>query len=203
MGCPVSSTQPFGVYLGDILSFPNGYVATVRSVITFDDKYVDVAGFIVLGDTSLVVTVPHSGHVCEVFVPVQQDLSLLGTPRSLKSGVARYWPSHLPGVSGAMGELRWSLQRLDSSPTLAMCLTRDVVSTVFLPVGTVPQQQIRHIAVGARTGSEAPVVRHSGELVPTILPNQPTPSIYREMPTNRFVGANNATTNQVFVPQLN
>lgn len=99
--------------LGDLVTLPDGRSLSVRARVSLPSPEGSMAGFLILGELELLLSMPHRLHApFGVYIPISYLPDYAADAKSVFEGVTSYWSPHLPAISGAMGELAWRVLRV-------------------------------------------------------------------------------------------
>jgi hypothetical protein len=162
----MEATAPLSnVSLGDVVTLPDGRAHSVRALATWRFPVEDIAGFVLLGEMSLLLDIPVSGRPLDVYIPVDKMSTPPSSVQSVCDGVVRYWSPHLPSISGALPELSYrvlsSVTRLDP----VFVLYREEEAIMFVRAGQLKLESLRTHRM-PRSTSEQSADRHSATLTP-------------------------------------
>lgn len=151
--------------LGDVLTTPDGQTSTVRAVEPqLACEVGALSGFVLAGEigpTAVLLGLPATdAEPVALYVPLDQVPPHARGATEVLSGVISYWSPHLPGMSGAMGELGYKVCVVpgSSDPMVLMWRGRELVVFVKSSVCSPDAVRVQPMAVDARR-SEVDVER--------------------------------------------
>lgn len=123
--------------LGDIVTLGVGHALTVRGVEQNLAVIVgNMAGFVLLGEIgpqAALLSIPPDNHSpISVYTPLEEIPPHARSAVPLCSGVISYWAPHLPGFSGAQGELGYKVAKVHGSLDPMVLIWRREERVVFL-----------------------------------------------------------------------
>lgn len=133
----MTSESLFTAQLGDIVSLPDGRRSTVRAVHRKLGMTVgSMAGFVLAGEIgpfcALLSLPPAPSMPIGVYVPVPRVPPYAKDATEVLSGVISYWAPHVPGFSGAMGELGFKVASVRGQVEPMVLLWRGEELVVFV-----------------------------------------------------------------------
>lgn len=102
------------LHLGDILCLPDGRTNSVRAVMARLPNIVgSMSGFVLAGEIgpdAVLLSLPASpGSPIVLYSPLDRVPAHAADAIEVVSGIVTYWSPHVPGVSGAMGQLGYKV----------------------------------------------------------------------------------------------
>jgi len=169
------------VALGDIVILPDGSARTARCRGELPAAQGAVAGFLIVGEMELLLTLPTdaSGPV-DVYVPLGYVPDRLHAAQLVAEGAARYWAPHLPGVSGAMGELLFRVVRAPGSIDLSFLLYRGAELVVYTRSTFAWSQDLAVEFLPRSDRSEGEIQRFASTVAPSPAIPRPQPATPQE-----------------------
>lgn len=176
VGAPAGNLLINEINLGDILTLQTGEELTIRAIANYGQMLSGVSGFLVLGECKYILTINNSrtSHLYKNSSPVPLHKST----KLLIEGSMRYWSNHLPGVSGAMGELQFRMMEVPGNIKPWFYLYRGPERILFKPEKEYDLDSLKVMLMPRSSGQEeVDVVRHAVVIAPlTIeLPFGPEP----------------------------
>jgi hypothetical protein len=169
--------------LGDLVTLPDGRSLTMRACVPLGSPVRSLGGFIIAGELTVLLGVaPAVGAPVTVYLPGR--LHPGARTRSEREGATRYWAPHLPGTTGAMGELLWRVITVEGHADPAVVVFRGSEAIPFVRTGEANPADLHILRLARNTGVEGDVERHSSVVVPIGTPLQ-TPDLYRTLVGDR------------------
>jgi hypothetical protein len=162
--------------LGDIVSLPDGREQTVRAMEqSLATPVGQMAGWVLAGEvgpqaTLLAVPSQPNGEVV-LYTPLEDVPPSARSANTVVEGVVSYWAPHLPGLSGAMGELGYKVCSIRASREPMVLLWRGREMVVFVKSAVADPDNLRYLFLQRDpNATERDVTRHSATVVK---PGQP------------------------------
>jgi hypothetical protein len=168
-----------GVALGDIVSLPDGRAYTARSRVSLPMPVGTMAGFIILGELDVLLSLPPTVRSpVNVYVPVPRLPEYAKGKRALTvyQGATRYWSPHLPAVGGAMGELLYRVLEVRAQLDPIVLVYRGEELIVFVKASYAWPQDLRVESMDRGVDNEIAVARFAAvvgapeHLAPDVVP---------------------------------
>jgi hypothetical protein len=125
-----------------------------------------MAGFVLLGELELVLSVPSvAGAAVGVYLPIERFPVPTVHTRCASEGAARYWAPHLPAVGQAMGEIYYRVIEVRGSVDPVVVVYRGPDAVVFVRTGYAWDADLRVTALPRDDRHEGiDVVRHAADV---------------------------------------
>lgn len=164
--------------LGDLVELPDGRSATVRAVMArLSHPVGPMSGFVLAGEIgpqAVLLGLPAvvGGQVL-VYAALDRVPAHAMDAVEVTSGVMTYWAPHLPGMSGAMGQLGFKVcaVRGQNEPMVLVWRGRELV--VFVLAGVCSPAEVSVQALRRDSATEAPVTRVAAAVT---TPDRATPA---------------------------
>lgn len=141
-----------GVELGDEVRLPDGRLTTVRAVEReLSHPVGTMAGFVLAGEVgpgaALLGMPPSPDGAVTLYAPLDSVPAHARSAREVVAGVVAYWAPHLPGLSGAMGELGYKVCVVRGSvdPMVLVWRGRELVVFIRSAVADPGLLRVRHL----------------------------------------------------------
>lgn len=152
--------------LGDVVVLPDGRALTLRARASLPTTVGSMAGFVILGELELMLSVPSSiASPLLVYVPVSKLPPAAARARTAYEGVANYWAPHLPGLRGAMGELLFRVVEVRGSVDPIVIVYRGPEAVVFIRASMVYPNDLSVLTMRRDADSDVDVPRHAAVVV--------------------------------------
>lgn len=197
---PVSSyVSLVDVDLGDIVTLPDGRELTVRArVVPIAEVVGSMTGFVLAGEigpNAALLSVPsRPDGPTIIYAPLDHVPSFARDAQPVCEGAMSYWAPHLPGFSGAMGELTYRVCRIRGHVEPMILVWRGNELVVFLRSSTTPAHTLQYLLMPRSADTEIDVIRTAavvhGADEHIGVPLQPTraPERVPALPGRRFRG---------------
>lgn len=166
------------VALGDLVTLPDGRSLSVRCRVSLPVPEGQMAGFVILGELELLLSLPRSASApFSVYVPITYLPDYAEGARSVFEGVASYWSPHLPAMSSAMGELAWRVLRVRNRPDPLVLVYRGSEMVVFVKASEAAGSDLSVLAMSRDGSSDGHVVRQQALVTspyPAAVPQAPS-----------------------------
>jgi hypothetical protein len=160
--------------LGDIVTLADGRSLTVRAHVALTLPVGVMAGFILLGEMELLLSVPAiAGAPFAVYLPVERFPSSPQHARSAAEGATRYWSPHLPALGQAMGEVFYRVVEVRGTTDPVVIVYRGPEAIVFVRSGFTWGGELDIVAMPRDPANEdVDVVRHAADVsvIPAYVP---------------------------------
>jgi hypothetical protein len=160
--------------LGDIVTLADGRSLSVRAHVSLTIPVGVLAGFLLLGEMELVLSVPAlSGAPFAVYLPVERFPAPSAHSRSAAEGATRYWAPHLPALGQAMGEIYYRIVEVRGTTDPVVIIYRGPEAVVFVRSGFTWGGDLDVMEMPRDPSNEdVEVVRHSADVsvVPAYVP---------------------------------
>lgn len=188
------------VDLGDIVALPDGRELTVRArVVPLEKTVGSMYGFVLAGEigpNAVLLSVPaRTDGPTVIYSPLDHVPAFARDAQPVCEGAMSYWAPHLPGFSGAMGELTYRVCRIRGHVEPMVLVWRGNELVVFIKSSVTPAHTLRYLLMPRSEDSEVAVVRHASIVrdAPTAPTQQPapparTPERVPVLPGRRFRG---------------
>jgi hypothetical protein len=125
---------PFSdIELGDIVALPDSRSVTSRGKVMLPQPVGSMAGFVVCGELEMLLSVPTSAFASvAVYTPVAELPVDASRCRVAAEGSFRYFAPHLPGLTGAMGELLYRVLEVRGMVDPVVCIWRGNEVIIFV-----------------------------------------------------------------------
>lgn len=163
----VDNTPLAGLALGDIITLPDGRDLTVRSLVSLTQPVGSMAGFVLLGELELLLSIPSLlGAPDGVYLPIERFPVPTSNTRCASEGAARYWAPHLPALGQAMGEIYYRVIEVRGSIDPVVVIYRGPEAVVFVRTGYTFDGELRITALRRDPSNEnVDVDRHAADVV--------------------------------------
>jgi hypothetical protein len=175
------------VQLGDLITLPNGRAVTARARVTLEFPIHEMAGFIICNELEVLLATPSTtrGPV-SVYTPVDHMPYPKEHLREVAAGATRYWAPHLPGLTGAMGELLFRVFEVRGSVDPVVVVYRGEELVVFIKASYAFGEDLKVSYMPRSNDNDLDVTRHAAvvddpSLVPDPLTSTPRRSLYDQM----------------------
>jgi hypothetical protein len=151
--------------LGDVVTLPDGRPLTIRACVPLEAPVRSMGGFALAGELSALLSVaPTPGSPVLVYLPGR--LHPGARTRAEREGAARYWAPHLPGTTGAMGELLWRVVTVEGHVDPAVIVFRGSEVIPFLRTGEAHPGDLHIMRLRRDAGVDVDVDRTAAVVVP-------------------------------------
>jgi len=170
--------------LGDVVTLPDGRSLTLRASVPLSEPVRSMGGFLVAGElTALLSVPPTSGAPVLVYLPGR--LHPGSRTHSEREGATRYWAPHLPGVTGAMGELLWRVVTVEGHADPAVIVFRGNEAVPFVRTAVANPSDLHVLRLRRDATVNADVTRSAAVVVPLGSPQPNSDELYRTMVGDR------------------
>lgn len=126
--------------LGDIVRLPDGRSLAVRACERKLPHIVsDLRGWVLVGELgpqASILSIPATpSDQVRLFMALEDVPARLGQTRKQVEGKVSYWAPHLPGVSGAMGQLAYAIHSIRGTDEVMILVWRGEELIVFVESG--------------------------------------------------------------------
>jgi len=166
--------------LGDLVTLPDGTFLTVRSI----ERQLQVPvgsmhGFVLggeIGPQATMLSVPSGPRgTVYLYTPVESVPAGVTGVQQACWGVISYWAPHLPGLSGALGELTYRVFRIRGQVEPLVIVWRGEERIVFVRSGAATPDELEFLRMQVdEATTEHRVVRHTARV--TNPANVPAPA---------------------------
>jgi hypothetical protein len=172
--CMIDDASISSLSLGDIVTLADGRSLSVRAHVTLTVPVGVMAGFLLLGEMELVLSVPTlSGAPFAVYLPVERFPAPTEHSRSAAEGATRYWAPHLPALGQAMGEIYYRVVEVRGTTDPVVIVYRGPEAVVFVRSGFTWGGDLDVMAMPRDPSNEdTAVTRHAADVsvVPAYVP---------------------------------
>jgi hypothetical protein len=157
--------------LGDIVVLPDGRAMTVRSRVDLPSVVGSMSSFVIAGELEVLLSAPaRNDSPILVYVPIDYLPETARNAVVAYEGVTNYWAPHLPGVSGAMGELLFRVVSLRGAIDPIVIVYRGPEVIVFIRATYADSKEFKVLYMRRDVDTDMTLDRHAGVVSPATIP---------------------------------
>jgi hypothetical protein len=150
------------VALGDLVTLPDGRRLTARARVSLPVPEGTMAAFIICGELEVLLSLPTTRSApVSVYVPIPYLPEGARTAKVVFEGVTSYWAPHLPGLTGAMGELTFRVLRVRNTLDPVVLVYRGSEPIVFVKASEADLSDLHVQFMPRSADNDVNVTRHS------------------------------------------